>query len=293
MPELPEVQSVVDALSPILTGQTISQTELLRPDIVSFGRFQRVKKVSPSLNEDLPSLLQHRAITRLYRRAKRIILALDDTSHLYFHLGMTGNLTLNPTSTLPHTHLILTLQSPAPRQTTQVSFSDPRRFGQIVYIPPGSPPDHDLGPEPLSLTPAHLGRLLASARRPLKSALLDQSLIAGLGNIYVDESLHAARLHPQLPANTLTPAQTASLCRHIQRILRKAIAARGSTLRDYRTPTGESGGFQLQHKVYDRQGLPCTTCKTPILRILHSGRSTHLCPSCQRLPRQNRRTFRL
>lgn len=138
-----------------------------------------------------------------------------------------------------------------------------------------------MGPEPLSLKTTELAQQLAKTGRAVKTALLDQTLIAGLGNIYVDESLFAAGIHPLTAANRLTAIQIAALNRAIKRILRKAIAHRGSTLRDYRDANGESGGFQLRHKVYDRADKPCRVCRTSIQRIVLGGRSTHFCPKCQ------------
>lgn len=286
MPELPEVQSVVDALAPEVVGRTIASVDLRRHDIVSLHAITRLaaRKKSPRpAPPDLAPLLTGRTITRLYRRAKRIVFALGDDAHLYIHLGMTGHLSLpsaDLTHHLPHTHLLLQLHAPA-RPPATLAFSDPRRFGHVVYLPPGSPPDTDLGPEPFTLSSARFHRLLTAARRPLKSALLDQTLLAGLGNIYVDESLHAAGLHPLAHTAAVTPAQSQALLRAIKRILRRAIAARGSTLRDYRTPGGDAGSFQLSHRVYDRVGDPCRTCRTPIVRIVHAQRSTHFCPRCQ------------
>lgn len=160
-------------------------------------------------------------------------------------------------------------------------FSDPRRFGGVWWIAPGQAADDGMGPEPLTLRPAALLRRLSRTARPIKSALLDQSLIAGLGNIYVDESLFLARIHPLNPSNGLSAAEVGRLSRSIKVTLRKAIAHRGSTLRDYRDADGNAGGFQSLHRVYDRADQPCRRCRTPIRRIVLGGRSTHFCPRCQ------------
>jgi len=289
MPELPEVQSVVDSLSPHLPGCTILSVSQSRLDIASQGAFTR----SPATGLPLAPLLTSRTITSLHRRAKRIVLTLDNHATLYFHLGMTGHLALNSSHppdqqshpSLPHTHLTVILSStPSPLLTSNIlhlTFSDPRRFGKVVYLPPGHPTDLGLGPEPLTLPPADFHTLLRSSKRPLKSALLDQSLIAGLGNIYVDESLHAARLHPRKRATTVTRAQSSLLLSHIQRILLASIAANGSTLRDYRNANNQPGNFQSSHQVYNRTGIPCPTCQTPIQKITLAQRSTHFCPQCQ------------
>lgn len=287
MPELPEVQSVVNALAPALVGKTIAGVDLRRADIVSLHAITRLaaRRKSPRPTPpDLAPLLVGRTITALYRRAKRIVFALDDSAHLYIHLGMTGHLALASSAELvPHTHLLLHFGP------LTLAFSDPRRFGHVVYLPPGSSPDGDLGPEPLLIKSGEFHELLTASRRPIKSALLDQTLIAGLGNIYVDESLHAAGIHPLDPTAGLNPRQTQGLLRAIRRILTRAIAARGSTLRDYRNPAGEAGTYQLSHRVYDREGEPCRRCKTLIVRVVHAQRSTHFCPSCQPSATDSRR----
>jgi formamidopyrimidine-DNA glycosylase len=179
-----------------------------------------------------------------------------------------------------HTHLILEVLKPRV-EAFHLRFRDPRRFGGIWWL--GQPNEFDdrMGPEPLTLRPDEFKKQLAGTRRAIKTALLDQSVIAGLGNIYADESLFAAGIHPLIPANQLNTEQIASLNRAIKHILRKAIQHRGSTLRDYRDANGESGGFQLRHKVYDRTEQPCRICKKPIQRIVLGGRSTHFCARCQ------------
>jgi formamidopyrimidine-DNA glycosylase len=139
-----------------------------------------------------------------------------------------------------------------------------------------------MGPEPLTLKPTELATRLSRTRRSVKVALLDQRLIAGLGNIYVDEALHAARIHPVCPCNMLTRMQTDTLSKSIKTVLRKAIRARGSSLRDYVDADGRGGDFQKLHLVYDRKGKPCATCSAPIERIVLGGRSTHFCPECQK-----------
>lgn len=246
--------------------------------MVSEQRFRR--HVESSL--DLRAILTGRRILSVSRRAKRIVLHLDNDAHLYIHLGMTGAVTLNPAREERHTHLVLTLGEHEGSGVCILAFSDPRRFGKLVYVPPGVAPDHDLGPEPLTLPARRLGRLLAHTRRPIKSALLDQTLIAGLGNIYVDEALFLARIHPLRLACSLGVVEVATLSRAIKTTLRRAIRHRGSTLRDYRDANGESGSFQKLHRVYDREGEKCRRCRTAIERIVLTGRSTHFCPACQK-----------
>jgi formamidopyrimidine-DNA glycosylase len=142
-----------------------------------------------------------------------------------------------------------------------------------------------MGPEPLTIRPAQLARRLSSSHRPIKNALLDQKMIAGLGNIYADEALFRAGIHPTRRASDLTIAEMRKLNRAIKSVLRQALRFKGSTLRDYVDAAGNKGGFQLRHRVYDRDGEPCRSCKMPIERMVLAGRSAHFCPRCQ--PRAN------
>ena len=275
MPELPEVQTIVTTIAPSLLGRRFDAILHLRGDIVRPAGF------------DLAVALTGRRIVDLSRRGKKIILTLDDHNRLFIHLGMTGRLVFvaQEQPVEPHTHLIATIGP------MQLRFRDPRRFGGIFWLGTTTPPDDNLGPEPLALRAkqlaAHLSHRLAATRRTIKAALLDQSLLAGLGNIYVDESLYEARIHPATIANSLPTAQIATLAKAIQKTLRKAITHRGSTLRDYRDPNGQPGRFQSLHRVYDRAGEPCSRCKTAIQRMVLSGRGTHFCPKCQ--PNRSRR----
>jgi formamidopyrimidine-DNA glycosylase len=184
-----------------------------------------------------------------------------------------------PESLPPHTHLEWQVGPDT------VLFRDPRRFGGIWWLGQDTPADSGMGPEPLTLRPAVLARQLAGTGRAIKVALLDQSLVAGLGNIYVDESLFQAGIHPLSAANTLAIEQVANLNRAIKSTLRRALRHRGSTLRDYRDADGEAGSFQSMHCVYDRAGKPCRKCRTTIERIVLGGRSTHFCPKCQKAGR--------
>jgi formamidopyrimidine-DNA glycosylase len=270
MPELPEVETVVRTLRPGLTGKTVAQVTLLRPGIIR------------SPNIDLPSKLTGVRIQSIHRRGKKILISLDNRCTLCIHLGMTGQLTVeHPGSPLrSHTHLILTFKADPDHQ---LRFRDPRRFGGVWWLACDQPPDANLGPEPLSIRPLELARRLQHTRRPIKSALLDQSLLAGLGNIYADESLFAAAIHPRSPANQLSPEQIRRLTRAIKKILRQAIRLGGSSLSDqgYTDANGRSGQFQNHHQVYGRKNHPCPRCRTPIRRIVLAGRSTHFCPQCQ------------
>ena len=269
MPELPEVQTVVDTLRPRVVGRTIARVRLTRQDIVTPTSF------------DLASALTGRVIAATDRRGKRIVFSLDTGDRFYIHLGMTGRLTVRPAvePPPPHTHLVLELSQMA----DQIRFTDPRRFGGIWWLGRAQSPDGDIGPEPLCTRPPQLARRLAQTTRAIKNALLDQKVLAGLGNIYVDESLFAAGIHPVAPANSLSSNQVGRLSRAIKSTLRRALRHRGSTFRDYRDADGAPGAFQKLHRVYDREGQPCRKCRTPIERIVLGGRSTHFCPRCQQL----------
>lgn len=267
MPELPEVETVVRTLRPRLAGSRISAVALHRADILD------------PPGTDLAAHLIGRRIASIDRRGKKIVFTLDDANRFYIHLGMTGRLTIEaPDAPLqPHTHLIIQIGDAG----LNVRFRDPRRFGGVWWLGTSVTHDADMGPEPLKLRPAQLARRLARTNRAVKTALLDQTVIAGLGNIYADEALFSARLHPQRPANTLLPAEITRLNRAIKTVLNRAINHRGSTLRDYRDANGDAGAFQKLHRVYDRAGQPCHRCGAPITRIVLGGRSTHYCAKCQ------------
>ncbi len=269
MPELPEVQTVVNSLLPHVVGARFIRVTTLRPDFI----------VPPGT--DLPALLTGRTVTSIHRRAKRIIFTLDTHQRFLIHLGMTGRVTLHPVGSPPvrHTHVVLAVASPV-RKSIEIHLCDPRRFGELRWLGDDTGED-GLGYEPLALRPRALAALLATSRRPVKSFLLDQAAVAGLGNIYADESLFAAGLHPLTPCNRITRDQAARLCRCIKAVIRKALYHRGSSLRDYVDAEGGKGAFQKLHQVYGRAGKPCRRCRTPIERIVLSGRSTCFCPECQ------------
>jgi formamidopyrimidine-DNA glycosylase len=269
MPELPEVQTVVLTLAPKVVGRTIRAVRHVRGDIVS----------PPGTN--LVGLLRGRRVEAVGRRGKRIVFTLDDGNRFYVHLGMTGQLTVaSPDApTLPHTHMVVDLGDRTGPQ--ELRFRDPRRFGGVWWL--GQDPLHDagMGPEPLKLRPAQLFRRLHGTTRAVKNALLDQRVVAGLGNIYVDEALFAAGIHPLKRGDELTADEVSRLNRAIKITLRRALRHRGSTLRDYMDADGASGSFQKLHRVYDRAREPCRRCRTPVERIVLGGRSTHFCPKCQ------------
>ncbi len=264
MPELPEVETIVRTLHPRTVGQIIDGIRVLRQDIIQPGDI------------DLASKVLRRKIVRLHRRGKKIVFELDDANRFYIHLGMSGRLTIEaPDSPIrPHTHLILQIAS------GEIRFVDPRRFGGVFWLGSDGSADAGLGPEPLGLRTGQLARQLTTTSRSIKTTLLDQKVLAGLGNIYADEALFTAGIDPRVPANKLTLTQIARLNRSIKIVLNRAIRHRGSTLRDYRDADGQPGSFQKIHRVYDREGKPCVVCGTPIVRIVLGGRSTHFCPKC-------------
>ena len=272
MPELPEVQTVVTTLAPRVVGRRIDRVVHVRQDMVTPDGL------------DLAKNLTGRRIVDLSRRGKRIVFAMDDGNAFFIHLGMTGRLLVERADTLLaiHTHLILDLGA-----QQQLRFRDPRRFGEIRWLGCDGC-EQGMGPEPLTMRAAQLAAKLRDTTRAIKNALMDQRVVAGLGNIYVDESLFDARIHPLARADRLSPEQVSALVKSIKKVLNRAIRHRGSTLRDYVDADGNAGGFQRLHRVYDRESKPCPRCRTPIERIVIGGRSTHFCPDCQR-PRRRRR----
>lgn len=265
MPELPEVETVVRTLRPTLLNRRIAAIVHLRGDIVT------------PVSENLETRLIGRRIIAIHRRGKRIIIQLDDGNCWYVHLGMTGRLTIEPKDAprRPHTHLILDLG-----QSQELRFVDPRRFGGVFWCG-ATPADESMGPEPLTLLPRELFSRLSKTNRSIKSALLDQKMIAGIGNIYADEALFDAQIHPLTIATKVNAEQARRLNTAIKRVLKRAIEHRGSTLRDYVDANGEPGDFQKVHRVYDREGEPCLRCGTVIVRIIVAQRSTCFCPRCQ------------
>jgi len=275
MPELPEVETVRRGLALRLSGRQIVCAELRRPD----------------LRRPFPPMLARRLtgarIGALSRRGKYILIELDDTGLLLLHLGMSGRITAGGAATPPerHDHVVLTLDD-----GTVVRFNDPRRFGTLDYMARGTEAAHPLlaglGPEPLEpgFDGAYLDRALAGKMTPIKSALLDQKIVAGLGNIYVCEALYRAGVSPRRLAATVVGTRAARLVMAIREVLREAIAAGGSSLRDYVQANGELGYFQHRWAVYGHEGEPCPGCNCAegVRRIVQSGRSTFFCAKRQR-----------
>jgi formamidopyrimidine-DNA glycosylase len=294
MPELPEVETVMRGLKPVLEGRVITAVSLKREGL----RFP----FPPGFAERLTG----RRIESLSRRAKYILTSLDSGELLLVHLGMTGRFTVfgggasknlgefyfetgaGAEGAGPHDHVVLTLDD-----GTRVVYTDPRRFGIMDLFSCQEADSHkllkDIGVEPLgnALHAGYLAERFRGKNAPLKSALLDQHIIAGLGNIYVCEALHRAGLSPKRKARTLVKRKghdprLDALVRHIREILNEAITAGGSTLQDFASAEGNPGQFQQRFKVYDREGEPCVTCGAPIERLVQAGRSTFYCRNCQK-----------
>lgn len=272
MPELPEVQTVVSQLAAALPGATVASVRLHRPDVVHAGRRWLIRDVAGH------------EITAVSRVGKRIILHIAG-GEIVIHLGMSGRITLeNHESPLaPHTHLCIRFVG----RSDELRFRDPRRFGGVWCRESNNAGKGEflstLGPDALSIRVPVLRQVL-SRRRQIKAILMDQRLISGLGNIYCDEALHRAAIHPLTPAAALSQKQINRLACSIRSTLRAAIKAGGSSLRDYRDADGQPGWFQISHRVYGREGESCRACGVTIVRALIAGRSTHFCPACQKAP---------
>ncbi len=275
MPELPEVETIRRGLALKVSGRRIVRAELRRPD----------------LRRPFPPLLERRLtgarIGALARRGKYILLELDDDGILLLHLGMSGRITAGAANgeDARHDHVVLTLDD-----GTVVRFNDARRFGLLDYLRRGEEARHPLlagmGPEPLEpgFDGPYLARALDGKMTSIKAALLDQRIVAGLGNIYVCEALYRAGLSPRRLAGTVAGTRAAKLAAAIRAVLREAIEAGGSSLRDYVQADGELGYFQHRWAVYGREGEPCPgcTCAEGVRRIVQSGRSTFFCARRQR-----------
>jgi formamidopyrimidine-DNA glycosylase len=273
MPELPEVETVCRGLALRLEGRLLRRVEARRPDL----RFP--------LPPDFAARLTGRRIVSIRRRAKYILATLDDGMVLIAHLGMSGRMFVTRTAHRPglHDHVLFETDDGA-----TVVFNDARRFGMMDLVAAadlaGHPLLRGLGPEPLdaAFDAATLSAALAGKKTPIKAALLDQNVVAGLGNIYVCEALFRAGISPRRQAASVAGARAARLVPQIKAVLEDAVAAGGSSLRDYVQASGELGWFQHSFRVYGREGEACTVCAGPVGRIVQSGRSTFFCGHCQR-----------
>jgi formamidopyrimidine-DNA glycosylase len=275
MPELPEVQTVVDELQQRLVGRCFA----------AGAHFDLARTAGYPAAEAFSERLAGHYVSAVRRRGKYILIDLDNGELLVIHLRMTGNLHFAPSGTpaAPHLRARLPLAD-----GEELRFADTRTFGRLYLGPPDDlaaviPLDR-LGPEPLedAFTVESLRARLAGRHGAIKPLLLDQQVIAGLGNIYVDEALFLAKIDPRRPADSLTDADLIALHEAIQRVLTGALANGGTSFRNYLSTWGRKGTNQEQLQVFRRQGEACPRCDTPLIRVVVGGRGTHLCPACQR-----------
>lgn len=270
MPELPEVETVVRDLRPLLVGRRLT------------GVTASDRKLRRAWDASWAGKLVGATVGGVRRRGKWIIVELDTGGRLVVHLGMTGQLTVAPAGQpVPnHTHVVFGLNDGG-----QLRFRDVRRFGSVELFADEAAVTaylaDKLGPELFDLEPVAFRDAVRRSDRPVKAILLDQTVVAGVGNIYADEALHRAGLHPQRRGPTVSPAEADRLRKAVAAVLRAAIDNRGSTIRDYVGGSGLAGGFQDSHRVYGRGGQPCAECGAVIAVVRVAGRSSHYCPVCQ------------
>lgn len=283
MPELPEVETYVRELAPELAGRTIQA-----------ARVYWARTIAAPAAEQFGDRIAGLHFTTFGRRGKYMLLGLSDGSTLIVHLRMTGKLLVKGADAPvdKHTHVHITLDD-----GRTLHYNDTRKFGRMWVVADPQEVLYKLGPEPLdeSFTPEEFGRRLAGRSAAIKGLLLDQSIVAGVGNIYADEALFHARIHPQRGGGDLKADEIERLRDAIQAVLVAGIARQGSSLggsslQNYVRPGGSTGSYQEEHAVFRRTGQPCPTCGTPIERIVITQRSTHFCPTCQ--PKQRRRRRR-
>jgi formamidopyrimidine-DNA glycosylase len=269
MPELPEVETTVRGLARVLDGRSIVNVEARREDL---------RRAFP---KDLGQRLIGARVTGLGRRAKYGLIHTDRGDTMVFHLGMSGSWRIDHVALEKHDHLLIETD-----EGRKLTLNDPRRFGSVDLVPTAEleswPAFRALGPEPTGeVTGSWLKQKFAGRTAPVKSMLMDQRVIAGLGNIYVCEALYRARIDPRKQAGKISRARLDALAEAIPRVIEEAIAAGGSTLKDFVSPDGELGYFAKDFAVYDREGQPCA-CGGMVKRVVQAGRSTFFCPSCQR-----------
>jgi formamidopyrimidine-DNA glycosylase len=292
MPELPEVETVARGLQSSVAGRRILSVTLRKTDFIDdpvaierelpgrkiarverFGKFMLLQLASPG------------AASGPAAATTKLVAADAVQEALLVHLGMTGNLAphLAGQPLAKHTHVTLVLDD-----GRELRYIDPRRFGRMAYLA-GEALTAELsrfGAEPLLVTAEEFSRRIGGSRARIKALLLDQRVLRGVGNIYADESLWSARMHPARSGASLKPAEMEILLKALQKILRKAIQMRGSSISDFVDAEGIAGDYQQHHKVYGREGEKCFRCRAKIRRIIVAGRSSHFCPACQRAPRR-------
>jgi formamidopyrimidine-DNA glycosylase len=278
MPELPEVETMVNGLRESLFGQRVQRLRVLCDRLMRETSASALQKVEGG------------KIVGLSRKGKFLLFHLSNGSLLVFHLRMTGRLVLvpsdRPLSGVDRARLDFSACDWA------LSFEDQRKFGSLSIVQDGEAGSSlldELGPDALHVGLREFREILGGSARPVKALLLDQRVIAGLGNIYVDECLHRAGIHPQSAASEVPPDRVRRLHAAVRRVLRKAITCGGSSVSNYRDSRGRSGTFQLHHQVYKREGMECRHCNSTILYIKVASRGTRYCPSCQKETRIPRR----
>ncbi len=269
MPELPEVETIRRELTPRLAGNRFASARAIRPEVVHGGSSKA-------------ALLAGRCVVEIARKGKQLAVISEVGACFSVHLGMSGRLEFgeSPRQRPPHTHVVWGIDGGG-----ELRFVDPRRFGGVWTHASREDLERTrwdaLGPDAASITAARL-RSVCCGKRAIKAVLLDQRALAGVGNIYADEALFASGIDPQRPAERVTPAEAKTLAGNIRRVLKRAVEARGSTLRDYRRPNGENGGYALSHAVYGRGGQGCLTCGATLESLQVGGRTTVRCLTCQR-----------
>jgi formamidopyrimidine-DNA glycosylase len=274
VPELPEVETIRARLGPLLEGHWLERVRIDDPRLTR-----------PHEPDEVATRLRGELVAAVERRGKYLVFRFESGRSLLIHLRMTGAFLHGRNGSLPddsHRRAVIRLDN-----GSDVAYRDVRRFGTWLLLEPdelGPYLDVRLGEEPLghSFTPEALARRLDSRRAPIKAALLDQRTVAGMGNIYADEALWRARIDPHRPAGALTTDEIGSLYHAVRDALAAGVERQGATLRDYRTPSGDAGGMQLEFRVYGREGELCLRCGTPIAKTRTAGRGTSFCPGCQR-----------
>ncbi len=293
MPELPEVETIRRRLAPIVEGRTLRTLDVLD-----------AKWCQPLHPQELRDALERRVVERLWRRGKYLIWEAEDEVYLLMHLRMTGTILLDPPPDALYTRVRFELEAPSVgsagcaaggvQAAHRLSFCDPRRFGTgelaLGYDDLEEFLDARLGVEPLGpdFTTEHLYLQTRKRRTPIKALLLDQRRVAGVGNIYANEALFRARIHPLRSAGLLNRAQVAALRDAIVASLEAGLGAGGASIDDFRHPDGVKGAFQDEFLVHSREGEPCTVCGTPVRKFVAAGRGTYACESCQTRPRRPR-----
>ncbi|MGA1874079.1 MAG: bifunctional DNA-formamidopyrimidine glycosylase/DNA-(apurinic or apyrimidinic site) lyase [bacterium] len=273
MPELPEVETIVQSLRPHILGREISGITVLLPKIIHAAC-------------GAPDYLIGRTVTDIFRQGKTIIIDLSDGWHLRIHLKMTGQLLINLPGDpfLKHTHVVMSLDG----NELELRYRDIRQFGFLQILTPEEWGDwlgrNPTGPDPLEISLASFSSRLGRKKGRIKSVLLDQTFLGGLGNIYIDEILHQARIHPETSPVALSAEEIHFLYHRMQAILKAAIQKKGSSVRNYTEASGQRGQYQTLHQVYGRYALPCRHCGTLIAKTKVAGRGTCFCPQCQKKP---------